>query len=245
MLSSRLNKSILAFLLLWPSLAAVNAADSAAGLTDAALQQVHAETEKHGDALFRMQAGKPFVPGTIIKDWNKRGDFTRLYNLSVVLFATRALYLNEQVETADKALREMCQYHLDHPQTLLEIHSFPGMLRPLVQLSQLYGPSGSRTKGLLSPVTNQVILKTMWAWVSVKSKLAEAEIKESQTWTIHDSENHHANHFSSFWAVSMFLSRQPEYRERKLEDGHTTLELYEAWTTYLREYFRQRGRKGM
>src|SRR5258707_6438426 len=181
MLSSRLNKSILAFLLLWPSLAAVNAADSAAGLTDAALQQVHAETEKHGDALFRMQAGKPFVPGTIIKDWNKRGDFTRIYNLSVVLFATRALYLNEQVETADKALREMCQYHLDRPQTLLEVHSFPGMLRPLVQLSQLYGPNGSRTKNLLSAETNEVILKTMWAWASVKSRLAEAEIDRKST----------------------------------------------------------------
>jgi hypothetical protein len=245
MLASLLNKSILTFLLLWPSLAAVNAADPATGLTDAALQQVRAECEKHCEALFHMQAGKPFVPGAIIKDWNKRGDFTRIYNLSVVLFATRALYLNEQVETADKALREMCQYHLDRPKTLLEVHSFPGMLRPLVQLSQLYGPSGSRTKGLLSAETNEVILKTMWAWVSVKSKLAEAEVKESQTWTIHDSENHHANHFSSCWAVTMFLARQPEYRERKLEDGHTTLEHYEAWTTYLREYFRQRGRKGM
>ncbi len=244
-LPSLLNKIVLTVLLLLPALAAVHAADSAIGLADAALQEVRAESEKHCDALFRMQAGKPFVPGPIIKDWNKRGDFTRSYNLSVVLFATRALYLNEQVETADKALREMCQYHLDHPQTLLEIHSFPGMLRPLVQLSQLYGPDGSRTKGLLSAETNEVILKTMWAWVSVKSKLAEADVKESQTWTIHDSENHHANHFSSCWAVSMFLSRQPEYRERKLEDGHTTREHYEAWTNYLREYFRQRGRKGM
>ena len=118
MLTSLLNKFFLTFLLLLPSLAAVNAAESAT--PEATLQHVRAECEKHGEALFRMQAGKPFVPGAIIKDWNKRGDFTRIYNLSVVLFATRALYLNEQVETADKALREMCQYHLDRPQTLLE-----------------------------------------------------------------------------------------------------------------------------
>src|SRR5204862_5769026 len=69
--------------------------------------------------------------------------------------------------------------------------------------------------------------------------------KESQTWTIHDSENHHANHLSSCWAVSMFLARQPDYRERQLDDGHTAREHGEASTTYLREYFRQRGRKGM
>jgi hypothetical protein len=242
-----MNKSFFALLLLWPSwgVVNVNAADPGAGLSEAALGQVRAECEKHGEALFRSQSGRPFVQGAIIKDWNKRGDFTRQYNLSVVLFATRALYLREQVETANRALREMCQYHLDRPQTLLEIHSFPGMLRPLVELCQLYGPDGSKTRGLLSAETNEVILKTMWEWVSVKSKLAEAEVKESQTWTILSSENHHANHFSSCWAVCMFLARQPEYGGRQLEDGHTTMEHYEAWTAYLREYFRQRGRKGM
>jgi hypothetical protein len=43
----------------------------------------------------------------------------------------------------------------------------------------------------------------------------------------------------------MFLAQQPEYRGRPYEDGHTTREHYEAWTAYLREYYRQRGAKGM
>ncbi len=216
-----------------------------AGLTDAALQQVRAESARHCDAFFRKRMGQPFVPAPIKVDWNHRGDYTRDYNHSVVLFASRALYLNEQVDEANKVLRDMCQYHLDRPQTLLEIHSFPGALRPLVQLSQLYGPQGTRTKGLLSAETSQVILKTMWAWASAKSKLAEAEVTESQTWTITDSENHHANHIASCWAVSMFLARQPGYRDRQYADGHTAREHYEAWTAYLCEYLRQRGRKGM
>jgi hypothetical protein len=237
--------SLVAVSLLLASLTALRAADASAGLTDAALQQINAESEKRCDAFFRKQAGRPFVPAPIKKDWNNRGDYTRDYNHAVLVFAARALYLNDQVEEANKALREMCQYHLDRPQTLLEIHSFPDVPRHLVLFSQFYGSHGSRTKGLLSDETNQVILKTLWAWVSAKSKLAEAEVTKSQTWTIYNSENHHANHFASCWAVSMFLAQQPGYRDRPYEDGHTALEHDEAWTAYLREYYRQRGCKGM
>jgi hypothetical protein len=239
---------VFAVSLLW-LLTALHAADLPGnmppGLTDSALAQVRAESAKRCDAYFRKEAGKPFVPAKIKVNWNNRGDYTRDYNHSVVQFATRALYLREQVAEADKALREMCQYHLDRPQTLLEIHSFPSALRPLVQLAQLYGPNGTRAKGLLTDETYQIILKTMWAWASVKSKIADAEVAESHTWTLWDSENHHINHVASCWAVSMFLARDPAYRDRQYEDGHTAQEHYAAWTAYLREYLRERGRKGM
>jgi len=215
------------------------------GLADAAFAQVRAECEKRCDAFFRKQSGKAFTPAPIKKDWNHRGDFTRHYNQSILLFAARALYLNEQVNEANAALREMCQYHLDRPQTLLEIHSFQNVPSELVSLCLFYGPEGSRTKGLISEETYQVILKTLWAWTSAKSKVAEAEVQESQTWTTRSSENHHANWFSSCWAASFFLAGMTEYRDRKFEDGHTAREHYDAWTAYLREYYRQRGSKGM
>jgi hypothetical protein len=111
-------------------------------------------------------------PAPIFKDWNKRGDFTRHYVQSVLLFASRALYLNEPLAEANKALSEMCQYHLDRPQTFLEIHSFPGALRHLAQLAQFYGPDGTRGKGRLSPETYRVMLATMWEWAKVKSMAA-------------------------------------------------------------------------
>ena len=62
-------------------------------------------------------------------DWNNRGDFTRHYIQDVIHFATRAMTLNEQIDEANQALQDMCQYHLDRPQTLLEIHSFPNAPR--------------------------------------------------------------------------------------------------------------------
>jgi hypothetical protein len=131
------------------------------GLADTALAQVRAECEKRCDAFFRKQSGKAFTPAPIKKDWNHRGDFTRYYNQSILLFAARALYLNEQVNEANAALREMCQYHLDRPQTLLEIHSFQNVPSELVSLCLFYGPEGSRKKGLISAETYQVILKTL------------------------------------------------------------------------------------
>lgn len=231
-------------LALYP-LAPVVAVDTASGLTDAAIQQVRSECEKRCDAFFQKQAGKPLVKAAIQTDWKNRGDFTRHYNQSILLFSSRTLYLNEQVEEANKALREMCQYHLDRPQTLLEIHSFQDVPRELVGLCRLYGPAGSRMKGLISDETYQVILKTLWAWASVKSEVSDAEVQESQTWTTKSSENHHANWFSSCWASTMFLAGVPEYRDRKFADGHTAAEHYDAWTAYLREYYRQRGCKGM
>lgn len=216
-----------------------------AGLADAVLAQARAECERRCDAFFRKQQGKPLVRSPIRKDWNSRGDFTRHYNQSIVLFASRALYLNEKVGEANAALREMCEYHLARPQTLLEVHSFQDFPRELAELCLLYGPGGSRQKGLISDETYWVILKTLWAWASVKSKVSEAEVQESETWTPRSSENHHANWFSSCWVTAMFLAGVPEYRDRKFEDGHTAAEHRDAWTTYLREYYRQRGSKGM
>jgi hypothetical protein len=221
-------------------------ADTAgASLSADAIQQLRTESTQRCDAFFRKQSGQPFAPAPIIKDWNKRGDFTRHYVQSVLLFASRALYLNEPLAEANKALSEMCQYHLDRPQTFLEIHSFPGALRHLAQLAQFYGPDGTRGKGRLSPETYRVMLATMWEWAKVKSKLAASVVDESHTWTITDSENHHANHFASCWAVTAFLARVPEYRDRKFDDGHTAKEHSAAWTAYLREYLSERGRKGM
>ena len=214
-------------------------------LSDAAISTIRTASRQRCEAFFQKEAGKPFVPAAIQRDWNNRGDFTRHYNQSVVLFAFRAFQLNEQLPAANQALREMCQYHLDRPQTLLEIHSFPWTLSMLPQLCRLYGPEGTRTPGLISPATHAIILQTMWAWVRERSKLAAAELKQSQTWYITDSENHHANHFVSCWAVSLILTQAPEYRDRKYEDGHSAREHVAAWTAYLKEYLRERAHKGM
>jgi hypothetical protein len=216
-----------------------------AGLTDAQIAEVRAICDQRSNDFFRGQAGKPLVRAAIKKDWNNRGDYTRDYGHSIVLFAMRALQLNEQLPEANAALRELCQYHLDRSQTLLEVHSFPSVTDALARMCVFYGPRGSKVAGRLSAETYVVILKTMWEWVRVKSELTQTEVADGRIWWIEHSENHHAQHFSTCWSFSKLLKDEPDYRDRKYADGHSSREHYEAWTAFLREYLRERAAKGM
>ena len=228
------------------SLALLTAAAAvAAPLADADILRLRAETAARRDAFFRARAGEPFQPAPIRTDWNNRGDYTRLYNQSVILFASRALALGEQLPEANRALREMCQYHLDRPGTLLEIHSFPWTLGELPRLCRDHGPAGRRGAGRLEPGTRELLLRTMWEWARQRSRIADAEHERSRTWWITDSENHHASHFTSCWATAHALAGEAAYRDRPYDDGSTARAQAAAWTAYLGEYLAERGRRGM
>lgn len=215
------------------------------GLSDAQINAIRAGCQKRINAFLTTGKGKALVKKPIKVNWNKRGDYTRDYNQSIVTFALKAFEMNEQLVEANAALIEMCHYHLDRPQTFFEIHSFPSVCDMLVRFCKFYGPQGTRGANRLSPEARAIILKTMWEWAKEKCTIAETEVKESQTWYLENSENHHAQHFSTAWAFAMMLKDEPEYRDLKYNDGHTPKEHYDAWTVYLREYLRQRACKGM
>jgi hypothetical protein len=218
---------------------------SFAELNSEQLAQVRAETQQRRASFYSEEAGKPLVRAAIKKDWNNRGDYTRDYAMSIVSFAMRACDLNERLDEANAALRELCQYHLERPKTFFEIHSFPGICDTLARLYIFYGPNGSKVPGRLTKETVSVLEKTMWEWANEKADIEQAEIKESHTWWVEDSENHHAQHFSTCWAFSRILKDVPEYQKKAYKDGHTPAEHYAAWTAYLKEYLRQRACKGM
>jgi hypothetical protein len=213
-------------------------------LTADQIAKIRAETQQRRIEFFSKEAGKPLVRAKIDKNWNNRGDFTRQYAQSIVQFSMRACELNEQLDEANAALREMCQYHLDRPQTFFEIHSFPGVCDALARLYIFYGPRGTKVPNRLSPETCAILEKTMWEWSNEKDDIKDAELAQSQTWWITDSENHHAQHFTTCWAFSQILRNVPGYQDKPFKDGHTPAEHYAAWTTYLKEYLRQRACKG-
>lgn len=218
---------------------------SRAGLSDQDIAKIRTDGQKRAEEFFRGQAGKPLKRSAIKKNWRNRGDFTRQYCQSVVLFAMRAFYLNEQLAEANAALREMCLYHLVRPQTFHEIHSFPTSTDQLVRLGKFYGPHGSKGAGRMDDKTYEIVLRTMWEWVKSESTLEQADVEHTQTWRLENSENHHAMHVATCWGFSMVLKEEPAYRDQKYNDGHTALEHYNAWTRYLSEYIRQRAAKGM
>lgn len=209
-----------------------------------AISLIREELEERRVHFFAQHSEKPLIRAAIKKDWNGRGDYTRSYGQSIVLFAMRACVLNEQIDEANAALQELCQYHLDRPQTFLEIHSFPSFTRSLAALYLYYGPRGSKAPNRLSAETIAIMEQTMWEWADKKSKIEQAEYKKSQTWWLQNSENHHANHFITCWAFSDILRYSADYKNKRFRDRKLPQKHYEAWTGYLKEYIRQRSRKG-
>jgi hypothetical protein len=218
---------------------------SAEGISSERIVELRELTQQRRQEFFRRDAGKPLRREPIDKDWNNRGDFTRHYAQSIVLFAMRAFQLNEQLDEANDALQELCRYHLDRPQTFFEIHSFPSVCDTLARLYIFYGPNGTKKRGLLTPETAAILEKIMWEWANEKADIKDADFRESQTWWIDDSENHHAQYFTTCWAFSQILKSVPGYQDKRFKDGHTPSEHYAAWTKYLKEYIRQRVCKGM
>ena len=213
-------------------------------LSSTRFAEMRSTMERRRIEFFSKDLGKPLVRAAIKENWRNRGDFTRHYAQSIVLFAMRACELNEQLDEANAALQELCQYHLERPQTFLEIHSFPGVCDALARLYIFYGPRGTKAASRLSPDTAAVLERTMWEWANEKADITDAELEQSQTWWLRNSENHHAQHFTTCWAFTRILRNVPAYRDRPFKDGHTPAEHYGAWTAYLKEYLRQRARKG-
>ncbi|MCC2684032.1 MAG: hypothetical protein K0R75_931 [Paenibacillaceae bacterium] len=206
---------------------------------------IRSKYKEHCEDFFKSHRGMPFRPGEINYDWNDRGDFTRTYGHSVILFAMRAFYLNEQLHEANQALVELCEFHLKRPQTFFEIHSFHFFSRGLVTLVKFFGPDGTQTPNLLTTHTYEVLLETMWAWASHQSKRSDAEYEISGTWHVEHSENHHIMHLAVCWGFSMILKDHRRYKQNKFEDGYVASDHYQALTDYFREYLCQRASKGM
>ena len=116
-----------------------------------AISLIREELEERRVHFFAQHSEKPLIRAAIKKDWNGRGDYTRSYGQSIVLFAMRACVLNEQIDEANAALQELCQYHLDRPQTFLEIHSFPSFTRSLAALYLYYGLGAPRHRIVCRP----------------------------------------------------------------------------------------------
>lgn len=218
---------------------------AAESLTAREIEKIRAESKQRCDDFFRSQKGRPLTRSDINEDWKNRGDFTRHYCQSIVLFAMRAFYLGEQTQEANAALRELCEYHLARPKTFLDVHSFPSATDALLRLCKFYGPRGSKAAGRMDDATYDIILKTMWEWSRVNSRVEDADVARTRTLHLTNSENHHAQHFSTCWGFALMLKDEPAYQKLEYNDRRTAREHFDAWSAYLREYLRQRAAKGM
>lgn len=208
-------------------------------------EQVLAGVDARVDAIFQAEAGKPLVRAKKNPPLSKgRGPYVRGYSFSIMAYAARCLYLNEQIEEANAALAENAQYYLDNPLTIVDRDSFHWHADVVMRLIELYGTHGSVHPGRITPKTEAKLLEPIWIYVNKCSWPKSYEYKKSKTWNLHSSENHHAMHFTVCWHFAKLAKDNPTYKDRNLMHGGTLADHYQGWSDFFVEYCKERARRG-
>ena len=215
-------------------------------MTDQELNDLRDGFEARRDALFEADRGKPLVrapkqpplgPG--------RSAYIRGYSFSITEYATRCLWLGEQVEAANDALIENASAYLDDPPIIHDRDSFHWHSDTLLRLIEMYGSNGVIDAGRMTREAEKKCLDLCWEYCRPHSKLEDADYRASGTWDIHESENHHVQRFSTTWHYAKLAKDDPDYRDLEYDDGGSPLDHYRAWTDYTIAYCLERARKGL
>ncbi len=202
--------------------------------------------EARRDKAFEALRGKPLrVAKKRAPLGPGRAPYTRHYTYSITDFAMRAFWLNEQVDVANQALAENCDYYIGSRPARDDRDSFYWAIDVILRMVEFYGAHGTRDAGRLAPATEAKVYEMMWRYANDHADLSRAEFAKSKTWHVWESENHHLQLFSTLWQFNKLLKDAPDYRDRVFPDGHTPAEHHAAWTAYAGEYLRERARKGL
>ena len=215
-------------------------------LTNRQLKAVSAGYEHRRQQAFDVLKGKglvvtklqpPLEPGRTL--------FARNFSYSLVDFAFKALWLNEQVAEANAALQQNADYYIDNYPAMQDRDNFYWAADEWLRLLEYFGTKGTRKAGLITKETEAKLYKMMWQYNKVFSQLSKAEYKISGTWFVDESENHHIQRFSTYWHFAKYLKDLPEYKGMKYDDGFTSQEHYDTWTIYIKHWIVERARKGL
>lgn len=223
---------------------------------------------KREDAFLELK-GKPLKEGEILGPISGTGvKYYRTYCYSLIDFAAKCFWLEEMNSEANEALIKHCEIFdnsseegKDWP-NMRDGDSFYWASDELCRIVEYWGTKGIRKAGLLKPDVEAKILHMMWIFVKDQSYLKEykelpvngkmgylsivpADFSQNNTWDVEGSENHHIMRFYTKWHFSKLLKDLPEYKDLKSDDGHTPLQHYEAWTSYIKQYIKERAKKGL
>lgn len=237
--------------------------------TDENLNRVRDAFDIRREAAFETLRGKDLVRGAIQPPISGSGVlYYRALCYSLIDFAGKCFWLEEMNDKANDALLEHCNIFVNETE---EANNWPNMRDgdsfywasdELCRIVEYWGANGTRKAGLLKPEVEKKILETMWTFVKDQSYLNQykelpingklgylsivpADFSTNNTWHIEGSENHHIMRFYTKWHFSKLLKDIPEYKDQKSDDGHIPSEHYEVWTKYVKQYIRERARKGL
>ena len=219
---------------------------NAQSLSNHELKQIKNEYESRREAAFELLRGKPLVREKIIPPiFSEGSDFSRHYSYSLMDFAFTCFWLGEQVDSANNALIENANYYINYPRAFTDKDSFYWATDEMCKMLEFYGSTGCHQPGLIRPDVEERIFYMMYQYSKMQSQIEKAEWRNSRTWFIDESENHHVQRFYAAWHFSKYLKDHPYYQNKVYDDGHTAAEHHKAWNAYIKEWIRERARKGL
>ncbi len=237
--------------------AQVTTRERISGLSNEALVAMRDGFDTRRDAAFEKLRGQELVVADLRDPLGEgRPLYTRHYSFSIMNFAMRAMWNNEQLDVANEALYDHSVYYLENPAERNDRDNLHWVTNTLSRLLEFYGSNGSRAAGRVTPETEAKIFELMHAYMQDNAYYADTQ---RNTWHIGiwekwildpsipvppTSENHHLMKFATIWHFSKFLMEHPDYKDATY-DGHTAAEYYAAWTDFAEEYFLERARRSL
>ena len=160
------------------------------------------------------------------------------------IWSLAALYANERVDEANaRLLREAKAYLAENAKTGKAKWPWDYFgIGDYVRILCLFHAESTHFPGRLDPETEAAMKEVLW--LRVKPKPIEAASLD-QLLVLQGTENHDLNKRPNDYLVASVLKDDPQYRNRRYDDGHTAQEHFEAWTAYFREWPRKRAMTGM
>lgn len=247
-----LNKTVI-IVLLFMQLSCIYMENERAYLPDEELVKIRDGFDQRIEDAFMAERERPLVRAEIQPPLDSdRPDFTRAYSFSLLEYVTRCFYLNEDIDSANRAVLEYADYYLDHPDAIYDRDNYRFSSEIPFRLIELFGTNGIWRDGLLFKRAENKIMELGWLYCKRNpsdqkrfSAMSLPDYRKSKTWYIVESENHHMQDVIAQWHFSKLAKDNPDFCNKVYDDGKKAADHFQRWQAYLKMYFTERARKGM
>jgi hypothetical protein len=210
----------------------------ALALSDAELTAIREGFAARRDQMLAQQVKPPYPP--LGKD-----DADHLTVWNRLDYALAAMLLNTDLEKANQAVIEATERSTKAMRNIntKKENRFHWEAPLYCRIYEFFHRGSQYYPGRLSPAAAEAIRKTCWEWAKRESHLSAAE--PDKVWQFWGSENHSAMRDCSIWGIAKILKDAEPYATLRYDDGSTAAQQYAARTTYVKEYLRERMRRGL
>jgi len=184
--------------------------------------------------------GLPFVQGYVSPD----PTYVRPQSYAHMGFSFRCFLNDEQNAAANESIIACCDLY-DDQATLNKPDNFDWVADMAFSILENFGSSGRIAAGRLSPTAENRLLDVLWRLASHMDYTDRFNLSATNnTWNFGTTENIDAMGFYIAWHAAKIFKDHPAYAGMTYVDGSTPDAIYAASTAYIKEWIRERARRG-